>query len=591
MDIYSPEEIAEEISHSLDFLEADLPDLPSRQRSIRAAIDHSWRMLAQQEQNLFERLSIFRGSFSRHAAQQIANATPRLLQSLVKKSLLQPVVQGRFSLHELLRQYADEKLNPTSPTALEIRSRHSAYFAQATIAWTPALKGERQQQTLKEMESDSENLRVAWQWLVAAEKAEELLAMVNGLSQFYVWRGRYREGTDAIALALSRLRVIAEPTDPDDPHVIARLEVILTIWHAFFLRLLGAVDRAKDELTIALSQLEHGILAATETRAEEAFARLQLGNSVRDIDRQAAKDAYEQSLRAYRTINEEWGAANTLDALGWLIQHFGAYDEARQLYQESLSIRRLLQDQRGIAGSLRALGGITLYQGYHGEAEQLIRQSIAIYGEMDDQVGIAAGLGKLGEALTLLGRPQEAIEPLEESIPIYHRLGLQDEEMFARAVLAHVLIHIGDYELALYTVQPAQKYFSTTAFQRGIAYVALIRGWAQLALASLAEAERLLQTSATIYQQIGQLDELGQAQALLGICAYHRGDEEEAREFYAIALATAEEIHAFMPLTLARSLAKLLSYSAQQGSSQQQGAIRETEHPLLANSRWFAELK
>src|SRR5258706_5874642 len=41
----SPREIAEEIKHSLDFLETQMHDLPERQRSLRAVFEYSWHLL------------------------------------------------------------------------------------------------------------------------------------------------------------------------------------------------------------------------------------------------------------------------------------------------------------------------------------------------------------------------------------------------------------------------------------------------------------------------------------------------------------------------------------------------------------------
>jgi len=41
----SCQEIANEISRGLDFLETSLQDLPERQRSIRAVFDYSWNLL------------------------------------------------------------------------------------------------------------------------------------------------------------------------------------------------------------------------------------------------------------------------------------------------------------------------------------------------------------------------------------------------------------------------------------------------------------------------------------------------------------------------------------------------------------------
>jgi len=65
---YSPGEIALEIERSLDFLSAAYSDLPARQRSLRATLDHSWRLLGDKERQAFPRLSVFQGFFTRQAA-------------------------------------------------------------------------------------------------------------------------------------------------------------------------------------------------------------------------------------------------------------------------------------------------------------------------------------------------------------------------------------------------------------------------------------------------------------------------------------------------------------------------------------------
>ncbi|UCC75796.1 MAG: GNAT family N-acetyltransferase, partial [Anaerolineales bacterium] len=108
--VLTPVEIASEIGQSLDFLEAQLRDLPQRQRSMRAVFDHSWRLLSEREREVFQRLSVFRGGFTRQAARQVAGASLRQLRALVEKSLLQRDPQGRYGVHDLLRQYAAQRL-------------------------------------------------------------------------------------------------------------------------------------------------------------------------------------------------------------------------------------------------------------------------------------------------------------------------------------------------------------------------------------------------------------------------------------------------------------------------------------------------
>ncbi len=88
-EMLSPDEILVEIQHNLDFLEQHLHGLPERQRSLRAVFEASWNLLTPQEQQVFQALSVFQGSFTRQAAQQVSGASLPDLARLVGKSLLQ----------------------------------------------------------------------------------------------------------------------------------------------------------------------------------------------------------------------------------------------------------------------------------------------------------------------------------------------------------------------------------------------------------------------------------------------------------------------------------------------------------------------
>ncbi len=87
----SCQEITQEIVQSLGFLTTPLRDVPERHRSMRAVFDHSWDLLSEQEQDVFRKLSVFRGGFQRDAAKQIAGASLTVLASLVDKSFLRTV--------------------------------------------------------------------------------------------------------------------------------------------------------------------------------------------------------------------------------------------------------------------------------------------------------------------------------------------------------------------------------------------------------------------------------------------------------------------------------------------------------------------
>jgi predicted ATPase len=98
-------EIAREIAHDLDILTTSWRDVPERHRSLRAVLDHSWKLLAADEREAFRRLTVFNSSFGREAAGAVADTSLILLLSLVDKSYLQRAGDDRFDIHVLMKQY------------------------------------------------------------------------------------------------------------------------------------------------------------------------------------------------------------------------------------------------------------------------------------------------------------------------------------------------------------------------------------------------------------------------------------------------------------------------------------------------------
>ena len=128
LDVLSLERIAEEIQKNVDFLETELRDVPERQRSIRAIFEAAWDRLAPAEQQVFMKLTVFRGGCTPEAAEAVTGASLRTLQTLVNKALVMRTKAGRYDIHELLRQYGYERLE-ASGTLADILRRHSAYYA------------------------------------------------------------------------------------------------------------------------------------------------------------------------------------------------------------------------------------------------------------------------------------------------------------------------------------------------------------------------------------------------------------------------------------------------------------------------------
>jgi len=144
VEMLNPQEIADEIGKSLDFLESEMRDLPERHRSIRAVFDYSWNLLNDAERQAFMNLSIFIGGLTREAAQKAAGASLRVLTSLVNASLIhRSPNSGRYDIHELLRQYAEEWLKGDG-NYKAICADYATYYLNLMAGYEPDLQGKRQ---------------------------------------------------------------------------------------------------------------------------------------------------------------------------------------------------------------------------------------------------------------------------------------------------------------------------------------------------------------------------------------------------------------------------------------------------------------
>ena len=72
--------------------------------------------MSEGERDVFQKLSVFRGGFTREAAEAVAGASLHTLAGLIDKSLLRLKVAGRYDMHELLRQYGAEQLEAAGQT-------------------------------------------------------------------------------------------------------------------------------------------------------------------------------------------------------------------------------------------------------------------------------------------------------------------------------------------------------------------------------------------------------------------------------------------------------------------------------------------
>jgi predicted ATPase len=304
--VLSCKEIALEIQRSLDFLETRARNVEPRHRSIRAVLDHSWNLLTPGEQEAFQRLSVFRGSFTREAAGMVAGTTLPTLSALVDKSLLQHDAYGRYHQHELVRQYGERQLNVSLDDSADTRDRHSQYYLSLLERRWRDLLGERPREALQEIEAEIKNVRVAWGWAAIHQLVDELEQGVDSLGFFYDTRGWYREGEKMLGMAVEALRTTCPNT---------RLFGKLLAWQGVQCNSLNQFEQARALLTESQE-----IFRQLSADQELAFALARLGEvDAFEENWSAARQRFEEALQICLAVGDRWGSAYAMIWLGGML--------------------------------------------------------------------------------------------------------------------------------------------------------------------------------------------------------------------------------------------------------------------------------
>lgn len=396
IEVLSAQEIAAELTHGFDLLTVEYRDLPARQRSMRAVLAYSWQRLTAEERTVLMRLAVFRGGFTRLAVETVAGASLPVLIQLVNKSFLQRTTNGRYDIHELLRQYAEEQ-SDASGQAQTARAIHCTYYLDFVCQCETALAGEQQVTVLAQLSADFENIRVAWHWAVAHHHYAAIERALEGLFRwFWLVRSRQHEGQALIRQAWERWTPLPNQTPPP-------------VWGRLMARIMEQEGPWLIEAAAVRERIERALAIARrqDDRAEIAFCLWALGlaivseivvEPVEPVEQTCRRAACHcvQSLRLYRKLADHFYTAQVLETLGHCCRRVQRLDQAISYLQASLTLRRQSGDRFGIARSLRELGFATYRLGLSLETENAWQQAQELQRALGDQQGIADSIFFLG---------------------------------------------------------------------------------------------------------------------------------------------------------------------------------------------------
>jgi len=523
-------------------------DVPVRHRSMKAAFETSWQLLPASCQQVLARLSVFRGPFTRQVALRVTDASLSDLVTLYDFSLLYaaPEISGQrtYILHELVRQFAAEKLAMLEPEQT-MQRRHADYYLDQIANRAHALYGSATAGVVAEIEAAIDNIRAAWRWAVQNRAVQNqavtkdhslpdrLAESWPGLRNFYHVRSRYQEGEEVFRSAAEQL--YAEPG----------LGEALRVTQVFFLNLLHRYDAVAEALqsvfarqdedevgdslrlpVLAMARLEWGITlslqgrydAAVNTLTEvvERARRLHLGwvearawhmlhrSHIAKGDTAQAEMALQHSLSQYRQMGYQLAEGFVLRSLGYLLFAQGRCTQARTVLEQALHIYQNAADSARVASVWKHLGDVSAAMGDLGRAHNYYRVAYSSGADTQDLRYSANVLEGFGDLLIRLGDYATADQHAHQALQLNRQMGNSISIINDLCILGLVQQRLGHALPALQHYREAVMLGTTTGIDTYAGRAWLGVGIAQAHLRQWDDARVAAEHALTAHRAMGQ---------------------------------------------------------------------------------------
>lgn len=410
VDTLSLTEIVDELRHDLGLPDGFRDGLPERHRSLKAVWDSAWDRLSADEQSHLARLCIFRGGFTRAAAEAVAGITLGLLGRLTGKYFITlDRGAGRYRVHELLRQYGYARLEQLGDAA-ETRRRHFDYFLAFAAAQRRRLFGPEQGDALSRLAAETDNLNLALEWGLAGPNGGEVfVALASALHWFWRMRSRLVE---ASTWAERALLLSGRPP-------AAEAQLLYEAGHFAWMR--GEFETARDRHAAALALWKSAGLGES---LEAAVTRQHLAMAIARLDGEGAADPlYNAALARYRELGETWWIAFILPRIARTRQTLGDGAAADAATAEHLQLAARLGDPWLTGLGRLNLGENAIDRGDYRVARQLLEEGLVLQRATGHFHSVGSALMMLGDIAVKQGDPAAAATYYKEALQLYEGMG------------------------------------------------------------------------------------------------------------------------------------------------------------------------
>jgi predicted ATPase/class 3 adenylate cyclase len=462
--VLSVEQISKRLDDRFRLLTGGSRTALPRQQTLRALIDWSYDILSEKEQILLRRFSVFAGSWTLEAAEEICSGDGiesqevlDLLSQLVNKSLVMVIEKSqikdeslsshgspRYRMLETIRQYALEKLEAAAERN-RIRERHFDYYLQTVKQVVTEFFSPRELIWLVWLEHEWDNLRTAVEWSLEMRPDAGLklvnclgflfLDNLNNLSDMQNWLLQFLAHPVNSTRAITRARGLlhwawyANANYEFSTQIPAMIEEAISIYeecgdrnglaHGY---LAAALAANKVETGLVFFEKALTLLRETNDKVWTGFALLYFGWLIETQDYARKLESLEESLALYREVGFISGIIEALKQLGALAIREGNFERAHLRLDEGLMI---LQKHASILGSSIMmsydLGDLAYYEGNYELAKIYYQNCLSWASQKGLPLPAAWANARLGYLFTRLGDGKTAWLYYREALIPYQK--------------------------------------------------------------------------------------------------------------------------------------------------------------------------
>lgn len=327
--------------------------------------------------------------------------------------MLEQAGNEQFTLHPLLRMFAQILLEEDSTELHDAGERHSRHFL-AVLTQAKSLYLNDLSQSSELLEINWQNVQAGWSWASSRYETEDEAARLclEYLDAGDPWLS-FLPADEHADWARTAIRSAQRLRD-----VSAEASNLIRLGFAH--QRTSQLDKAKECYEMAIEKFRE-----INDRQGEGRALAFLGTCFKamgDLDSAVAYQCSRKALELARDLNNPHSEAMALGGMASARARMGEIEKAYSLYKQQLQISEFIEDPRGVARTHNNLAGLLREKGKLDEALWHIDAALREYGKAPYPLGEADVLWNGGLTLDQKGERERACESLRQALDMYKRI-------------------------------------------------------------------------------------------------------------------------------------------------------------------------